>query len=897
MKIIFDNQHPIDTAKSNSIIADRKTESVSRTEESVIISNSEQDNKTYEGRKISKNDLQTMMSTKDVFATQDYMTVMSNSMSTDDFNKMVESGERPMALDAEESVTILDTIKLYVAKSGTKVEGFTDTLDKETVEAITGSKAVDSDLEVPEYDITIDKNTLEETKEAYEMLSDISEMTEGMKKFFVGTERSFTIDNLYLAKHSAAVQTMNQGSAYFGVDATGYLAKKADNAQDSEISVQVSKLFEELNIEASEDNINRGLWLVDNSLCVTNENIEKLEKAESIKFPISDFEFARAVAIALSEGKSPKEADVTKREDFYNEAVKLTRTLEETRLKMTAEANLLLLESDYHIDTDKLEEYVEALKQVENSTAYKEMKEITKVEETRRSIEVLPVALIGRFEAKIEEATLTDIRAEGEIIKERFSKAEIAYEQVGTQVRRDLGDSIKKAFRNIDDILDEIELPKTEENRRAIRILGYNSMPVNKESIGRIREADARLQSVIARLTPSDTLKLIRKGMSPIDMSIKELNDYLDGKQDFETEEIEKYSKYLYKLENNHEINESERKEFIEVYRFFHQLEKNDLAAVGSVINAGWELTIGNLKTAIKTAKYKGLDIKADASYGMLISDIRSELEPEKVARTEFSDATTLDSVYEKLAEAPLNGELENSWLHEQYAEMKEALSMPAEVVENLVMNNVPVTVQTLEGAFGLMKQKGKTFAKVPENLPEAFENRESAAKAYGEFITEAKEEVFEETLMQDTFVDVKAMKLQYLQLSTALSFSADENYEIPMEIGGKPTSVNLRVVHNLEEEPNVRITFETEELGSVEARLTSEGGTAEGYIACNLRETVTKMQKVADKLSNRVKAIYSKTGMKDSIHKLPMKDNTEEVPSQEMYTIAKTFLESLKGI
>ena len=40
-----------------------------------------------------------------------------------------------------------------------------------------------------------------------------------------------------------------------------------------------------------------------------------------------------------------------------------------------------------------------------------------------------------------------------------------------TAPRTDLGDSIQKAFRNVDDILNDLDMELTDDNRRAVRFL------------------------------------------------------------------------------------------------------------------------------------------------------------------------------------------------------------------------------------------------------------------------------------------------------------------------------------------------------------------------------------------------------------------------------------------
>ena len=91
-------------------------------------------------------------------------------------------------------------------------------------------------------------------------------------------------------------------------------------------------------------------------------------------------------------------------------------------------------------------------------------------------------------------------------------------------------------------------------------------------------------------MTPAATLDLIREGVNPLEMTVSELNEYFGQKGDEAEQDTEKYSRYLYKLEQSNEISEAERDAYIGIYRFFRQMEKTDGAAIGAVVNAGGEL-------------------------------------------------------------------------------------------------------------------------------------------------------------------------------------------------------------------------------------------------------------------------------------------------------------------
>ena len=83
--------------------------------------------------------------------------------------------------------------------------------------------------------------------------------------------------------------------------------------------------------------------------------------------------------------------------------------------------------------------------------------------------------------------------------------------------RSDLGDSIQKAFQNVDDILRDNGLELTEANKRAVRILGYNQMDLTKESIEGIKLYDTKVNQMFKNMQPSVTVEMIRRGKNPLD--------------------------------------------------------------------------------------------------------------------------------------------------------------------------------------------------------------------------------------------------------------------------------------------------------------------------------------------------------------------------------------------
>jgi len=315
--------------------------------------------------------------------------------------------------------------------------------------------------------------------------------------------------------------------------------------------------------------------------------------------------------------------------------------LEEIRLKMTVDAGRKLMMSGINISTDGLEKVVAGLRELQKEffgKLYQETgaafrgsdsvmgsEEIAELAEAGRdaavSLSKAPAALIGQTYSERHTISFGELAESGSGLRARLLTAGISYESVNgelvgvhgeisyseafsayesgaTQIRRDLGDSIAKAFRNADSLLEQNGLEASEANRRAVRILGYNSMEITVENIENIKYYDNKVSSLTERMTPAVVMEMVRRGVNPLNKTIDELSAELDSIiAEKGASPEEKYSSFLVKLEESGNITASEREGFIGIYRMLYSLEKSDGAAVGAAIKSGRELTLGNLMT------------------------------------------------------------------------------------------------------------------------------------------------------------------------------------------------------------------------------------------------------------------------------------------------------------
>ena len=319
------------------------------------------------------------------------------------------------------------------------------------------------------------------------------------------------------------------------------------------------------------------------------------------------------------------------------------RQLEEIRLMMTQEANRHLLKAGISIDTTKLSELVEALKAAEDNiravlfqgeSAEENAERAFLYEETltkTRELADMPVAVIGKILSKIPHSTLLRIHEAGKELQKNFDnqqsagqnpnqkeKASSAYETLMTEPRKDLGDKISKAFRNVDDILSDLGFETSEANRRAVRILGYNRMEINGDNINAVKEADAQVTGIIDKMTPATTLQMIRDQKNPLEMTMEELEAYLNEKGREPETDAEKFSKFLQRLDRSGGIDAKEREAYIGIYRMFRQIEKSDGAVIGNLVATGAQMNFKNMLSAVRTAAGKNMDVRVDDGFGGL---------------------------------------------------------------------------------------------------------------------------------------------------------------------------------------------------------------------------------------------------------------------------------------
>ena len=822
-----------------------------------LVTKSEPSTYSVEGLK-SFDEIKAKASMKNVSLDNNAFAVMATSMSADDVAKMADEGFSPSEMTDSETVTVLDKIKATLVKSGVNIDGFTDDLSKEEIEQIAGSSAYASAIEAALKEAALPA-TLENVTEISEALNVSGELTipsDDAKKYMINNCPEPTVNNFYIANHSSSADTSANRASYY-MDETGYVGKNPTDADIESLSPQIEKIISDAGLSVNEQTINEAKWLINKDIPLTKENLTNLENLESVSFPLNTETVALSAASALAEGKNAKDGLLSDPESIHIKAAKFVeslnfddvakrRILEETRLILTLEASVSLLKKGINLDTKDLEKLVDDLKQAEKESYAPFLMDNDEVDikkyddeltlkldvfkQTVIAIEhfkTAPLSVVGDVAFSEKTPTLNEVAELSNKAKSEFSKAERSYETMMTMPRYDMGDSIKKAFRNVDDILEDLEIEATRLNEKAVRILGYSGMEITEANIEKAVKAEVAVENVITHMTPARTLKMIRDGFNPLDTDIYELSNELLS-EDEDTGNT-KYTEFLYKLEKSSEITESEKSAFIGLYRLFRKIEKSDGKLVGDVIKADEKLTFSNIISALRSDRQVGTDIKIDDSFGTL----------EKLI-------THGESITDQILQGFKTKELNKQYAKEEANEIRNIITKEEAIVRALENADSPKSPINMAAANMLLNSRGTIFKGLLKGLDEeekdvfdkeiseladSFDDEDSAKNAINSFTEKTQEIIKNKAQIADKYIDVKSLKLLNKQLSIINKMADSRTYEVPVIINGSYTSINLKIVNDTENAGKVKAYFETEETGKVSAEFELRDGKVSGII------------------------------------------------------------------
>lgn len=636
---------------------------------------------------------------------------------------------------------------------------------------------------------------------------------------------------------------------------------------------------------------------IDNEMrALTDEDIKSaLEQKEEAPLTLRDLADAHSKASSATAPSEPAAAQ-TQVPETDSRFLQARLQLEEVRLSMSAATNLSLLRRGFAIDTAPMEQLIDALKEAMGKSGNvmfhgeaSVRSEITVTDgtsswrlytETNLKVtylrEEMPLGVIGAMRDAFRTDTLDDIFSRAQTWK----VADSAYEAMQTEVRRDLGDSIKKAFDSAPSLLKDLGLSDSADNLRAVRILAYNRMEVTADNVRDVRALDAKLDAVLNELKPAAVLDMIRDGKNPLSMTLDELAADLRERTDTLPAADEKYARFLYKLDRAGEISEAERTSYIGIYRMFETLQKTDHAAIGTLLETGGQMTIRNLLTATRTlrAAQGGVRLTADDgadgykitndsnaidrqietafSYYSAKADIAfAHLAPEKLQTLSNPEEMPLPDFSEQMESLPEDAEADADYDTEALMRLREAvrnqnITSGTDIAEALSDGQLPVTAANMEAmrmlrASGSLKTKQTLWEdealdrEDTETLLEALDGEEEYGEVYRR-TTEHMQSAIEEQMLSDnvSYVDHRALALTHRTLSVAAQSASQGSFDIPVEAAGRTISMHVTLAADNTTGSSVQVTLDTEEYGTLSARMEVVRGEVKGLLATSFSDT-----------------------------------------------------------
>lgn len=947
-----------------------KTETTGKKEETASLTGSVlwgHSRDTIPGREVSRNSILndadiTIEALKDkAEALKGNLSAIFNRMDTGTVVKMNEDDIDINNTDADRLVTVVEQIQIRLAMY---CDDFKATADIDTEDVIKTMGAGAAAYKIAQ---SFEQNAVKPTGEnvsevlgALDKADKIGEIGDSEKAFILRNNMKPTINNVYVAANAGYVNR------------AGIISEH----QWNDLRPQVEKILEKSGMDINENNIQKGKWMIENDIDVTAENFEKLGDLDRINDILESDELTDRITAAMTEGLRAGDTLLTGEEYSWEKAaragkivssatdeqvmawvnsdrpytlaglmdtqnsddkmspdnddyryIRATRELYQVKIMMTAQAASIIEKNGISVDTTDLSELVEELKRTESAilgemTEFDEvtMKDTDKVNEVLETFDRLrsvPNAVIGSVINENREPSATAMIESSAAVTAKMAAAGEAYEALSTEIRSDLGDSVSKAVKaSTGDILSGFGYEDNEENRRAVRILAYNSMDINEKNIDRVKSIDYSANQLFKSMTPQSVLRMIRDGINPLETDVTELNSYLTKAAQNEASDIEKYSEFLYRLDRKGEITGEEREKYIAVFRLITQFQKDGMKAAGSLMRQGLPFTMGNLLTAYMTRKDSGMELTVNDDselvsvrdkmtyYKNLFGEIRRKITPDIIERFagEFDGMTV-----EQFADSIKNADIYDDAAYDRYIDNAwQAANMPDEVYRFVTENGIPATYNNLAAVQKILRKPGSIFNRYRDEKKDSDEDsimnflddREAVRTQYDEMVKNTGEIVQNALLEENSSLRMDELKGLGNGISLLAGLANRNNYFIPYKNDDENGVINLKIIEESENKGSFSVKMYDENKGriTVEAKVDAENVSA--YMMCDCTEGVRILESSSDDIRKQLEAHHF-SGISLSVNEVKAQPDygtavRNDVSTGRIFEAAKIFVVNL---
>ncbi|MBQ9610216.1 MAG: hypothetical protein IJV15_12330 [Lachnospiraceae bacterium] len=564
------------------------------------------------------------------------------------------------------------------------------------------------------------------------------------------------------------------------------------------------------------------------------------------------------------------------------------RQMEEIRLSMTMEVAVRMTSLDVNVDTRELSKVVNLLRDVErellrnafkntgvepsdnNLLTYNEIvNKVNDIADAPAKILGTPLMNGGVFSinslhisAVSESVSITsEVDDTGAALTSvSYEKVVKSYEAVGTAPRYDMGDSISKAFNNVDDILESMALPVNNDTQRAVRILGYNQLEITENNITEVMNYDRQVNEFISNLYPEAVLGLIKDNINPLDASIEDLNKTIRNKRYNEgVSEAEDFASYLRDMESKGEVSIEERESYIGIYRLMNKLAKSGDREAGWLFANSSRLTVRNLLSAMRSRKGMGIDVSVDDDFGMLDElnrlgtrideQIESAFNSEPDMASDSSDDIEQDiarfnelnqNVEEFIRENNIEYSMINAFAVDTMLNTPGGIyQMVSDIMAGLKFNtNFKDDAIDEESERMTDSMTGEEISVNPadfsqESILESLRGSEEMSLKYEDLRNQITEMMYQFSALGElTGKDIASIKTINAGFNIMSRMARNSRYQIPVETRDGINVINLSIEHNIERRGTIDINMSDERFGNISTEIrVGANGNMYGHI------------------------------------------------------------------
>lgn len=903
--------------------------------------------------------------------------------------KLDEDGFNLTDATPDDMVNIIEKIKIELAMHSDDYVNYGTAVSKDKIESVTGSAATAASVEsrMQGADIAVNDESVAEVKGTLEKSKELKPLSENTKNYMVANGIEPSIAGIYQAQAATSSSISADGVT---------IGKCADAISDADFEALrpgIEKIIASSGLEVNDNTLADARAFIDAQIPVTKENLEYKARLDAIDIekiqadpdemlnkildnmklggkaentlitgsPVDDIKTAldtinRAeytdAASVVSKGETftianlrleidarsfsidysvarfsswqetagRKVTGTSQEQDVSDEAEqaadKAYDTLVTARVLMSANASVYLVKNNISILTTPIDELNAMLMEYEQADGMYAEAQVSYADvlAARKSLDEM-------------------VRNPARVFASMFDKMNETYEAVGTQIRGDLGDSLKKAVQgSADDIIKALGLEGTDEDKEAIKVLAANNMDMTKENVEIVKSVNAMINNLIKNMKPETVLNMIKDGVNPMNASIEEVNEYLTEANDKASKDNEeKFSKFLYKLDRTNGITKEQRKQFIGIYQMMNIFTRDAGVAAGALIKQGAEVTMNNLMTAYNSRKHYDMDAVIDENTGMAeVSGIANYYSALFMANGGLVTPNTLKNVdnssgigeqsvemFIEQLEDNYDAAAEEQYYEEYLKEQQAAVQAGADILRQIRNTDTEINSGNIQAVKAFLESgqfpdiRGvKTTRDYARDSIEKIGHKEKLSLMYEEMKDETEEEL-QEVLSKagdlDTQIDVNYegfldLRLKDRTIGYIKNLALRHDYRIPyITDSGSTGMLKLTLVQDDDNKGRISVNMLSSVLGKVSVEAKADRESLGMYIVSDTAVSDEGSQLLED-MEENLKEGFGFTNVTVNITKssdvpyVTYEAAADSVATDKLYEIAAQIVKLLAG-